>query len=133
MGTVIPTLGDDLFLTEPNVQLTYVLRTFSIFPDNTMPFLNDKMPSLAALAAEYGHNRDLLCPRIQEAVLTLLKSTFPTGSPTVTVNGVESDAGDYAVTIRVTLNLAGNVMSEAARATIKNGMVTIPNDQVSLT
>lgn len=133
MGSVIPTLGDKLFLTTPNVQLTYVVRTFSIFPDNTMPFLNDKMPSLAGLAAKYGHNPGLLCPRIEEALRTLLASTFPTGTPNIKVSSTESAAGDFDVTVRISLAIDGNTAEAAAVATIKNNQVVIPNDKVTLT
>lgn len=129
MDTVIPTLGDKLFLTQPNVQLTYVIRTFSIFPANTLPFFSKTLPSLGALAAEYGNTPDLLASRVQDAVATLLKNTFPTGNPHVEAN-TSTDKDSLKLSLRIVLDLNGNTYTEAAKATIKNGQVTIPNDEV---
>lgn len=132
MSTVIPTLGENLFLTEPNVQLTYLIRTFSIFPANTMPFLNSSMPSLADLAARFGTDENLLCTHVQANLKTLVENTFPTGIVTVTVNATTEDSV-MTLSIRVSVNIDGNVTSRVAIATIKNNQVTIPNDTVDLT
>ena len=133
MATVIPTLGADLFLTQSNVQLTYLLRTFSVFPDNTMPFLTTKMPSLAALAAAYGSDANVLSSRVRDAVDTLVKNTFPSGTVVVSANVTTDDTGVMTLTITVSLTIAGNTTSQSAIATIKNGKVTIPNDTVPTT
>lgn len=133
MATVIPTLGADLFLTQPNVQLTYLLRTFSIFPDNTMPFLRTKMPSLAALAAEYGSDATVLSSRVRDVVNTLVKDTFPAGIVSVSADTTTDDTGVLTLTITVSLTIDGNTTSQSAIATIKNGQVTIPNDTVPTT
>ena len=129
MATVIPTLGADLFLTQANVQLTYLLRTFSIFPDNTMPFLTKQMPSLGALAAAYGSDANTLVGRVKDAVATLVKNTFPDGNTVVSCDTATSD-GVLTLTITVSLTIDGNTTSQTAIATIKNGNVTIPNDTV---
>lgn len=129
MSTVIPTLGADLFLTKPNVQLTYLLRTFSVFPANTMPFLTDKMPSLGDLAASYGSDASILSSRVQDAVSTLVRNTFPKAEVSVSCNTTTSD-GVLTLSITVSVTIDGNTTSQTATATIKNGQVTIPNDTV---
>ena len=127
----IPTLGDNLYLTDPSAVLTYLIRTYSIVPANTVTILSGNILSLSQRAVESGGSPDKLAQVVTTDLTTLLSRNFPTGIPDVLVTYDVQDNGWYTLDMSATIQINGQVYQADYRHTIANNTVVLPNDQVS--
>lgn len=127
----IPTLGNNLYLSDPSTALTYLVRTYSIVPTNTVPILADKILSLSQRAAELGAHPDKLASVVISDLTQLLSRNFPTGTPDVLVTYETQPNGWYTLIMSATIQINGQIYQADYRHTIANNVVVLPNDQVS--
>lgn len=128
----IPTLGDQMMLTDPSTQLTYLIRTYAIIPKHSMPILMGNIRSLAIMAAQYGRNADRLQAAVLEDLTALLNKNFPQATNNVTVTHEANEDDSYDLIMSATLTINGTIVQADYRRTIKNNQVVLPNDTVDL-
>lgn len=133
MAITVPSLTSQTYLTDPQSIIGYQLRRYGRQPKDTVTILPDLIISLPWQIANFGKDPDTLVSNIQSDLQGVFTRIFRNERKvTVNVSHSKIDSGTYSVSVSVIYTLlSGELQQTGTTLALKNGQLTIPEDQIN--
>ena len=129
----VPTLGSQLFLTNPKDMIEYTLRSYAKTPRSISDTYYPWVISLGDTISKNINDLTVLADRVQDDLTAVFARIFPTASyrsiSASTAPTAEND-GTFNLTISVLITIGGVPYSVDDSVSIVNGSIVMSNDTV---